>query len=130
HLGHHRVAECCEKLHEQRPCVVVILGDQDADLGSFNHLARICISTERSASLIADALVRRLALRDWFKRQRRAPAALTCELVYGTRNPPLLPQSRVAPTRKQRRFATAANATKSLQCSPLSCSLGTHCRLP
>ena len=64
HLGHHRVAECCEKLHEQRPCVVVILGDQDADLGSFTHLARICISTERSASLIADALVRRLVLRD------------------------------------------------------------------
>jgi len=45
-LGDHCVAERRKQLYEQRARIVVVFGDQDADLGGFTHLARICVGTE------------------------------------------------------------------------------------
>src|SRR5437763_3904760 len=54
-FGHYRVSERRQQLDEQRSCVIVVLSDQDTDLGGFTHLARICTGTEWSARLGADS---------------------------------------------------------------------------
>ena len=53
HLGDDRMPERAEQVDEERPGVVVVFRDEDANLRSrLSHRSRICVTVYASASLL------------------------------------------------------------------------------